>query len=147
MSDTATMQLVVFALGDEQYGLPIESVNEIIRYTQPRSIASAEPWISGIIGLRGRIIPIFDLATRLGVARQSDDANGKIVIIETAAGNVGVTVDDVEEVITLGDDQIDDVPGTAGGSVERIAKIEDRLVVLLDPSLFGDGSVPGAVTA
>ena len=70
MSDTTTsQQLVVFSLGAEEYALPIAAVHEIIRFTEPRSVASEVAWIRGVIGLRGKIIPIFDLAARLGARR------------------------------------------------------------------------------
>ena len=60
-----SQQLVVFSLGSEEYALPIGAVHEIIRYTEPRSVASEVAWIRGVIGLRGKIIPIFDLAARM----------------------------------------------------------------------------------
>ena len=63
MSDITSQQLVVFSLGSEEYALPIGSVHEIIRYTEPRTVASDAAWIRGVIGLRGKIIPIFDLAS------------------------------------------------------------------------------------
>ena len=65
MPETSSNQLVVFSLGSEEYALPIGAVHEIIRYTEPRRVASSEPWIRGVIGLRGKIIPIFDLAARM----------------------------------------------------------------------------------
>ena len=65
MSDTASQQLVVFALGTEEYALAIGAVHEIIRFTEPRSVASEVPWVRGVIALRGKIIPVFDLADRL----------------------------------------------------------------------------------
>ena len=55
------MQLVVFALGDEEYGLPITQVQEIIRFSQPRTIPNPHASIRGVINLRGRIIPVCDL--------------------------------------------------------------------------------------
>ena len=67
MSDITSQQLVVFSLGAEEYALPIGSVHEIIRFTEPRSVASDAAWIRGVIGLRGKIIPIFDLAARIGL--------------------------------------------------------------------------------
>ena len=70
MSDITSQQLVVFSLGSEEYALPIGAVHEIIRYTEPRSVASDVPWIRGVIGLRGKIIPIYDLAARIGLARR-----------------------------------------------------------------------------
>ena len=65
MSDTNSQQLVVFSIGTEEYALPIGTVHEIIRFTEPRSVASDVPWIRGVIGLRGKIIPIYDLAARI----------------------------------------------------------------------------------
>ena len=103
MPETTSHQLVVFSLGSEEYALPIGAVHEIIRYTEPRSVASEVPWIRGVIGLRGKIIPIFDLAARLGLDAAAEPA-GKIVIVESGAGQVGVIVDEVEEVLTVDDD-------------------------------------------
>jgi purine-binding chemotaxis protein CheW len=133
MSMTADIarQLVVFALGDEEYALPITRVQEIIRYSEPRAVASEAAWIKGVISLRGKIIPVCDLASRLGVtAANADDA--KIVIVETATGTAGVIVDQVEEVLTVQPEQIDEVPGAGKEFIEAIAKIGDRLVILLD---------------
>ena len=67
MSDITSQQLVVFSIGSEEYALPIGAVHEIIRFTEPRSVASDVPWIRGVIGLRGKIIPIYDLASRMGL--------------------------------------------------------------------------------
>lgn len=143
MSDnqsTAAQQLVVFSLGSEEYALPIASVHEIIRYTEPRSVVSEAAWIRGVIGLRGKIVPIYDLAARLGLAAQADC--GKIVIVETGAEQVGVMVDDVEEVLTVSREQLEDVPSATGDSIDAIAKIGDRLVILLNPEgLFERASV------
>src|SRR3954452_3914602 len=125
-------QLVVFSLGDEEYALPITQVQEIIRYAEPRAVASEERWIKGVISLRGKIIPVCDLASRLGLT--SERAEGaKIVIVETDGGTAGVIVDDVEEVLTLDDDHLDAVPAAGTEFIDGIAKIGDRLVVLLDP--------------
>jgi len=133
MSDTTSQQLVVFSLGAEEYALPIGSVHEIIRYTEPRNVASDAAWIRGVIGLRGKIIPIFDLASRM----QLEDIGaepGKIVIVESGTGQVGIMVDEVEEVLTVTSDQLEHVPTANSESIEAIAKIEDRLVILLNPA-------------
>jgi purine-binding chemotaxis protein CheW len=125
-------QLVVFSLGDEEYALPITRVQEIIRYTEPRAVASEASWIRGVISLRGKIIPVCDLATRLG-STSADGTTGKIVIVETENGPAGVVVDDVEEVLTIDEGQLDSVPVSSADFIEAIAKIDDRLVVLLNP--------------
>jgi purine-binding chemotaxis protein CheW len=132
MSAATPQQLVVFSLGSEEYALPIGTVHEIIRYTEPRALASELPWIRGVIGLRGKIIPIFDLAARMGLASPGGARPGKIVIVSTGAAQAGVMVDDVEEVLTVEASQLEDVPTADRDSIEAIAKIGDRLVVLLN---------------
>ena len=132
MSDITSQQLVVFSLGSEEYALPIGAVHEIIRFSEPRSVASEVAWIRGVIGLRGKIIPIFDLAARLELAH-GDSEPGKIVIVETGTGQVGVMVDEVEEVLTTTSDQLEAVPTASTDSIDSIAKIGDRLVILLNP--------------
>jgi purine-binding chemotaxis protein CheW len=84
MSDATSQQLVVFSLGNEEYALPVGAVHEIIRFTEPRMVASDAAWIRGVIGLRGKIIAIFDLAGRMGLEAVSTEP-GKIVIVESPA--------------------------------------------------------------
>jgi purine-binding chemotaxis protein CheW len=146
MSDTTSQQLVVFSLGSEEYALPIGSVHEIIRFTEPRTVASDAAWIRGVIGLRGKIIPIFDLAARMELEVAGSEA-GKIVIVESGTGQVGIMVDEVEEVLTVASDQLEDVPSANGDSIEAIAKIEDRLVILLNPEGLFARSSPEEIAA
>ena len=139
MSEEAiTRQLVVFSLGDEEYALPIADVHEIIRYTEPRSVASSVDWVRGVISLRGKIVPVYDLASRLGCAGGEDVAEQKIVIVEAAAQLAGVVVDDVAEVITVDSDQLERVPSADVAAIDAIVKLDERLIVLLSPGgLFG----------
>lgn len=141
-----TRQLVVCALGAEEYGLPIEQVREIVRYEAPRPVASDLPWMRGVIGLRGRLIPVHDLATWLGLVTSPAGARSrspegetsippaaKLVILETAPEPIGVLVDDVVEVLAVEPSQIEPVPSGSG----EIARIGDRLVLLLDAGELG----------
>ena len=144
MSEQANVrQLVVFTLGAEQYALPIKQVQEIIRYKQPRSVASNDS-VRGVISLRGRIVPVHDLAGRLGVDSTVNEET-KIVIIETAEQTVGVIVDGVNEVLTVEDNQLEQVPGADAALIDAIAKLGEQLVVLLDPgAIFTNGAVHAA---
>jgi purine-binding chemotaxis protein CheW len=130
-------QLVVFSLGSEEYGLPITTVQEIIRYTRPRTIPSAPPSVRGVINLRGKIIPVVDLKSRL--ARAGGDAEeSKIVIVEAGAVTAGLIVDDVDEVITIDEDTLEQAPTGDVGYISAVAKVGDRLLVLLDlEAMFG----------
>ena len=137
-SSDSTRQLVIFSLGSEEYALPITRVQEIIRYAEPRNVASHTTWIRGVINLRGKIVPVCDLAERLGLELERS-AVAKIVIVETQTGTAGVIVDDVEEVMTVEDSQLEDVPTADAAYVDAIAKLGDRLAILLNP----DGLLAG----
>ncbi|HEY1511286.1 MAG TPA: chemotaxis protein CheW [Solirubrobacteraceae bacterium] len=141
---TSPRQLVVFDLGDEQYALPIGQVQEIIRYSEPRSVASRVNWVKGVISLRGQIIPVYDLAARLGVA-SALGSRAKIMILDTGAEIAGVVVDSVDEVLTVAAEQIQPAPGVDSAAIEAIAKVGDRLIVLLNPfAVFTEPQLPAA---
>jgi len=125
-------QLVVFSLGEEEYALPITQVQEIIRYTVPRAVSSETAWIRGVISLRGKIVPVCDLGSRLGLASELA-SEAKIVIVETDAGTAGVIVDEVEEVRTVAGDQLETVPVAGTDFIDAVAKVDDRLIILLNP--------------
>jgi purine-binding chemotaxis protein CheW len=131
-------QLVVFTLGTEQYALPIQQVHEIIRYSEPRSVASRADWVRGVISLRGRIVAVYDLAARLGLSSELTEQT-KIVIVEAGSDTAGVIVDGVEEVLTVADEDMQEAPGADTTLIDSIAKIGDRLVVLLKPSAIFSG--------
>jgi purine-binding chemotaxis protein CheW len=144
MSDeNQARQLVVFTLGTEQYALPIEQVHEIIRYDEPRSVASRIEWVRGVISLRGRIVPVYDLAARLQISSEITDRT-KIVIVESGSETAGVIVDDVEEVLTVESLQFEEVPGADVDLIDSIAKVGDRLVVLLKPNSIFSNAEPVA---
>jgi purine-binding chemotaxis protein CheW len=126
----APAQLVVFAIGDDQFAVPITRVQEIIRYTTPRSVSSGSPCVAGVISLRGAIVPVCDLRFVVG-AQVSELDHAKIVIAETEAGTTGILVDAVDEVITVDEAQLDVVPG-ADATFLGVAKLGERLVMILD---------------
>jgi purine-binding chemotaxis protein CheW len=126
-------QLVVFTLGTEHYALGIQQVHEIIRYSEPRSVASRADWVRGVISLRGRIVPVYDLAARLGVPSELTEQT-KIVIVEAGSETAGVIVDGVEEVLTVEDEDMQEAPGADTTLIDSIAKIGNRLVILLKPT-------------
>jgi purine-binding chemotaxis protein CheW len=127
-------QLIVFSLHGEHYGLPIASVLEIIRYTPPRVTAAARGLVQGFINLRGRVLPVLDLSCRLGGTLEVSDTT-RILVIEVAAGAVGLIVDAVDGVVRVAVERIEPIPGAVGDDAlgHEIAVIEDRLVMLIEP--------------
>jgi purine-binding chemotaxis protein CheW len=146
--ETNARQLLVFSLGEEEYALPVTSVQEIIHYTQPRAVASESHWIRGVISLRGKIIPVADLGARLGLATGPGDqakSGKKIVVVESGTVTAGVVVDDVDEVLTIDPSQLDAVPAAGSEAIDGIVKIDDRLIILLDlDTLFGGAELAAA---
>jgi len=129
----SSRQIVVFTAVGEEYAVPISHVQEIIRYTPPRKIASGDTALRGVISLRGKILPVFDLAARIGLDADGSDSHASIVILEAGEQMAGLIVGDVEEVVTIENDQLDESPSVAGDAIDGIARIDDRLVLLLSP--------------
>ena len=147
-------QLVVFSVGSEGYGLPITQVQEIIRYTRPRTVPAAAPMVSGVINLRSKVIPVCDLRQALGLAPAATAGEAaadhrKIVILETVHGAVGLVVDDVDKVMTIEDADVDTNRAADAPFIDGIAKLGDELYVLLAPDALVEsfGLAPDALAA
>ena len=140
-------QLVVFSLGSEEYALPITAVQEIIRYSRPRTIPAASPSVRGVINLRGRVIPVVDSKERLRLPLRNT-AGSKIVIVETGAILAGLVVDEVYEVITLDRGTVEPAPTSDVRYIDGVARVGDRLLLLLDlEALFAGGGSDGELLA
>ncbi len=132
----AERQLVVFQLADEQYGVNIQDVREIIRTPAVTKIPSAPEHVLGVIDLRDTVIPVIDLRRRLAlnVGEASDD--NRIVVVEAHGHQVGVLVDAVKEVLRIGEDRVEAnsaVVSTAESYyIDGIAKLDKSLLILLD---------------
>jgi purine-binding chemotaxis protein CheW len=135
-------EFVVFTLHGEQYGVPIETVREIVQYRRPSATATAVAGglIQGLISLRGEVLPVADLSSRLGREPHSGEG-AQIVVLALAEGSLGLIVDHVEGVRRVPDEQISPspVPGAEAGFGDEIAAIDDVLVLLLDPQVVFDG--------
>jgi purine-binding chemotaxis protein CheW len=135
-------QVVVCQLGEESYGLDIGSVFEIIRFQECTSVPAAPSFVDGVINLRGRIIPVVDMAGRFGLSRSHTTNSTRIIVAGTAGMRVGLVVDAVTEVLIISDDAVEPTPNVASGDdsayIRGIAKLAGKLVILLDlNALFG----------
>ncbi len=138
-TDTATeMQLVVFDLASEFYGVDIGAVREIIRMQTVTRVPGAPPYVEGIINLRGQVIPVVDLRKRLELTVGEQTNESRIVWVTINEQDVGVIVDAVTEVLRIPLSSIEP-PSSMVSSVDSdylrgIAKLESRLIILLDMS-------------
>jgi purine-binding chemotaxis protein CheW len=132
-------QLVVFRLQNEEYGLPIHKVKEIIRLVAITKMPNTPEYIEGVINLRGGIIPVIDLKNYFGFFVNEQQAEGRIIIIEIAGKEVGIIVDAVEEVLCISEENIEPPPLQASNMadyVRGVGKLQDRLLILLDLDRF-----------
>lgn len=130
------IQIVAFRLGNEEYGVDIASVQEIIRYTNITRVPRADSFIEGVINLRGNVIPVFNLHKPFGIEGLKDEEEIRIIILQFADVKAGVMVDGVYEVLRIKPEQIEDTASayTLGKAdfIIGVAKVEDRLLILLD---------------
>jgi len=135
--------LVVFSLHGEHYALAVGSVREIIRYRPPSVTAAASGLFQGMINLRGAVLPIVDLSSRLERQLEVSRAT-RIMVIELRRGPLGLIVDRVEGVRRVAAEQIERLPAgiAADGLGKEIAVVEERLITLIDAERALGGALP-----
>ncbi len=128
---------VTFSLDKEEYAVNIVNVPTIVKYMDVTELPNTPKYVVGVINLRGKIIPVFDLRLRFGLERKNYDKSTVIIIAELQNKTMGVIVDKVNDVITLKDEHImsaenfnTTVTSEYIKSIGRIA--EDKLVIVLD---------------
>lgn len=136
---------VLFRLGEEEYGLPIEQVSSIIRFEPATPVPHAPESVDGVINLRGQVIPVINLKQRLLGRPFEASATSRIVVAEGESGMVGLAVDAANEVATISPDDMRPAPeGTLSAETveafEGVASHEGHLVILLNL----DKALPGS---
>ncbi len=128
--------LVTFRLGKEEYGVDINSVQEIIRATDITPVPGAPVHVRGVINLRGKIIPVVDLRTRFSLAAVAATDEQRIVVVELGEKRLGMLVDSVSQVIKLSSTIIESIPEEATSVDENyirgVGKLDSRLIIILD---------------
>ncbi|MCM2357081.1 MAG: chemotaxis protein CheW [Geobacteraceae bacterium] len=137
--------LVTFNLAKEEYGVEINSVQEIIRATDITPVPGAPAHVRGVINLRGKIIPVVDLRKRFGLPLTEESDARRIVVVELAEKRLGMLVDSVSQVIRLSSTIVEEIPAEATSMDENyikgVGKLDDRLIIILDLNrslLLGD---------
>jgi len=131
----ADQQFVIFRLHQEEFGLTIQQVNEIVLMQEITKYPQAGDFIEGIINLRDKIIPIIDLKKRFYGLPSVPGETTRIIVINCGGQVLGIIVDEVLEVIHLKESMIEPPPtfvqqGSTG--VKGVGKLERRLIILLD---------------
>ena len=130
------LQVVACTIAGEEYAIDIHRVQEIIRVVDITRVPHASPFISGVINLRGLVIPVMDLRKRFALPGKTTDEMSRIIVINWHREMVGILVDGVSEVIWLPQKSVEDPP--AGATTIKsefftgIGKLGSRLLIILN---------------
>lgn len=130
------MQLVAFKVGREDFGVDVKKVEGVISLVDITRMPGAPQFVEGIINLRGQILAVVDLASRLGIEAAERTSKTRIVVVEAQDVKVGLIVE-FPEVINISRDDIEASPTLAASDVKSsfirgVVKLGDRLLILLD---------------
>jgi purine-binding chemotaxis protein CheW len=134
------VQFVVFRLGEEEFGLPIDAVVEVLRMPdQVTRVPKAPKFLEGVINLRGDVLPVVDQRRRFNMPPADASIGRQLVVVRTARHRAGLIVDRVTEVLRTPEDQISAAPALAGEDnalVRGVVNLDQsgRIILLLDPS-------------
>lgn len=138
-TELETFQYIVIRLGEEQYGIDIRYVDNIVRMQNITRVPKVPAYLKGVINLRGEVIPVVSIRLKMGLTESDHTRTTRIIILKTEnAGNLGIVVDEVREVVTLREDSIDRVTREyldgRVSFINGIGKHGDELISLLDLS-------------
>lgn len=139
---------VLFRLGGEEFGLPIEKVDTVVAYIPPTPVPRSPDIVDGVVNLRGRIIPVVDLRRRFRVP-SAEAHNPRILVAESSVGPVGLMVDSASEVVEIDESEVVPAPEAVltpetSEAFQGVVTRGERLVILLDldRALAGTGGMP-----
>jgi purine-binding chemotaxis protein CheW len=131
---------LTFKLADEEYGLEILKVQEIIRMQTVTRVPRTPKYVRGVLNLRGKVIPVIDLRCKFGMETQEDTDKTCIIVVQVNGGDhrivMGVIIDEVREVLDISAESIEDTP-SFGASINTefiigIGKVGETVKMLLD---------------
>ena len=132
-----TTQFIVIKLGDEQYGIDIKYIDNIVRMQHITRVPKVDEYLKGVINLRGEVIPVMSIRIKMGLEPDVETKATRIIILKLEQqGTIGVIVDEVKEVVTLDNDQIERIAYDSKDDKDSflcgIGKCDGGLISLLD---------------
>ncbi|MGM0369206.1 MAG: chemotaxis protein CheW [Bacillota bacterium] len=132
---SAENQYLTFKVLDEEYGVDVMKVQEIIRYREPTTMPNAPEVIKGVINFRGEVIPIVDLRTKFNLEIGEYDKFTVVIALEVKNKIVGVIVDEVSDMVSFSEEDIQsnlDFGSQVNTKfIKGMARLEERLIILL----------------
>ena len=132
-----TTQFIVIKLGDDQYGIVIKYIDNIVRMQHITRVPMVDAYLKGVINLRGEVIPVMSIRIKMGLEPDVETKSSRIIILKLEQhGTIGIIVDEVREVVTLDDTQIEKIAYDSKEEKDSflcgIGKCEGGLISLLD---------------
>jgi len=132
----AIRQFVKFTVGEEEFGVEISKVREIIKIQEMLKVPNAPRYIEGLMNLRGTVLTIYNLRKRLGMHDKEFDENSKIITVYHNDLLVGFTVDMVNEIVRVDEENIEDTPSSVPNIdkkfLYKVVKFDNKLMLILD---------------
>lgn len=129
-------EFLSFTIGDSEYSVEIMSVREIRGWTRTTSLPHAPHFVRGVINLRGTVLPVVDLALRLGLEETQPEERNVIIVVDIGSRVMGLRVDAVSDILSFTRDQLQQPPDVSAQSgaafVKALTILDDRVVRLLD---------------
>lgn len=133
------VQYIVVRIGDEQYGIDISYIDNIVRMQRITRVPKAPAHYVGIINIRGEVVPVMSARLKMGLGEDEITKQSRIIILKLEIqGMVGVLVDEVKEVLTLGETDIDRNTKKSDTYINGIGKKGDDLISLFEISALVD---------
>ena len=133
------IQYIIIKIDDEQYGINIKYIDNIVRMQQITRVPKVDDYLKGVINIRGEIVPVMSVRKKMGLAEDEITGKTRIIILKTGEGDlVGIIVDQVNQVLTLDSNNVekvrfDDKKGNADASfVNGVGHYDGGLVSILD---------------
>ncbi|MGN0401008.1 MAG: chemotaxis protein CheW [Acetatifactor sp.] len=132
-----TAQYIVLRLGKEQYGINIQSIDNIVRMQPITRIPKMPAYLVGVINMRGEVIPVVSMRLKMGLQKDEITKQTRIIVLKMEQeGNVGFLVDEVKEVVTLSSDEIEKITYQSkeenAGMINAVGKHNGELISLID---------------
>lgn len=130
------VELLSFLVGEQEYSVNIMSVREIRGWTRATSLPHSPHFMRGVINLRGMVLPVMDLALRLGMDAGEPEARHVVIVVDHDGRVVGLRVDAVSDILTLRQDALQPAPDLASDGadayVHALTVVDERMVRVLD---------------
>jgi len=139
-------QLITFQVGSQLFAIDIMAIREIRAWSPTTRLPHVPDYIAGVVNLRGTVLPVIDLAARLGWGRTDPTVRHVIIVTRVVEQFRGLIVDAVSDIVSIEDGALQPPPTTSGDTVvpflEGLVAIEDRMVMVLNlPALTGDDAM------